>query len=146
MIHSWNFCLAQLSDFLTRNLIYKLHICTGYLIKIIKIPNSQVIPIVNHLKNHSKMATSKSEENKNDKKFDANRYATKKTIAQGMLDVALLTSNASHLKSVLQNDNHPFFGLSVFLICISMLLQVRVFHLFCTFLGNEIFLIDFQTF
>ena len=82
------------------------------------------------------MAPSNSEENIMDKKFDANRYATKKTIAQGMLDVALLTSNASHLKLVLQDDNHPFFGLSVFLICISMLLQVRVFHLFSTFFGE----------
>merc|ERR1711997_19102 len=36
------------------------------------------------------------------KALDANRYATKKTIAQGMLDVALLTANASQLKYVLQ--------------------------------------------
>ena len=36
------------------------------------------------------------------KRLDANRYATKKTIAQGMLDVALLTANASQLKYILQ--------------------------------------------
>ena len=35
-------------------------------------------------------------------RLDANRYATKKTIAQGMLDVALLTANASQLKYILQ--------------------------------------------
>ena len=35
-------------------------------------------------------------------RLDANRYATKKTIAQGMLDVALLTANASQLKYVMQ--------------------------------------------
>ena len=34
-------------------------------------------------------------------KLNANRYATKKTIAQGMLDIALLASNASQLKYVL---------------------------------------------
>ena len=34
--------------------------------------------------------------------LDANVYATKKTIAQGMLDVALLTANASQLKYLLQ--------------------------------------------
>ena len=36
------------------------------------------------------------------KTLDANRYATKKTVSQGMLDVALLTANASQLKYVLQ--------------------------------------------
>ena len=57
--------------------------------------------------------------------LDANRYATKKTIAQGMLDVALLTANASQLKYVLQlGDAHPFYELMVSLIVISILLQV----------------------
>ncbi|KZS09722.1 Ninjurin C-like protein [Daphnia magna] len=36
------------------------------------------------------------------KTLDAKKYATKKTIAQGMLDIALLTANASQLKYVLQ--------------------------------------------
>lgn len=36
------------------------------------------------------------------KSIDVNRYATKKTIAQGMLDIALLTANASQLKYILQ--------------------------------------------
>ena len=35
-------------------------------------------------------------------KMNANQYATKKTIAQGMLDIALLTANASQLKYVLE--------------------------------------------
>ena len=35
-------------------------------------------------------------------KLDPNRYATKKTIGQGMLDIALLTSNASQLRYILQ--------------------------------------------
>ena len=35
-------------------------------------------------------------------KLNTNRYATKKTIAQGMLDIALLSTNASQLKYVLQ--------------------------------------------
>merc|ERR1712241_1262637 len=38
----------------------------------------------------------------NKKRLDHNRYATKKTIAQGMLDIALLSSNASQLKYLLQ--------------------------------------------
>merc|ERR1712020_758917 len=56
--------------------------------------------------------------------LDANRYATKKTIAQGMLDVALLTANASQLKYVLQlGDKHPFYELMISLIVISIILQ-----------------------
>ena len=60
--------------------------------------------------------------------LDANRYATKKTIAQGMLDVALLTANASQLKYVLQvgEDNHPFYHLMLALIILSIILQVNV--------------------
>ena len=34
-------------------------------------------------------------------KLNSNRYATKKTIAQGMLDIALLSSNAAQLKYIL---------------------------------------------
>ena len=34
-------------------------------------------------------------------KLNTNRYATKKTIAQGMLDIALLSSNAAQLKYIL---------------------------------------------
>ncbi|XP_050352310.1 ninjurin-2 isoform X3 [Nymphalis io] len=59
------------------------------------------------------------------KGLDANRYATKKTVAQGMLDIALLTSNASQLKYVLQvGSKHEFYMLLVVLISISIVLQV----------------------
>merc|ERR1719328_249229 len=58
--------------------------------------------------------------------LDVNRYATKKTIAQGMLDVALLTANASQLKYVLQlgEEVHPFYHLMLALIIVSIVLQV----------------------
>eukprot|EP00094_Tigriopus_californicus_P001665 TCALIF_01610-PA protein Name:"Similar to Ninj1 Ninjurin-1 (Rattus norvegicus)" AED:0.24 eAED:0.24 QI:195/0.5/0.66/1/1/1/3/0/130 len=60
------------------------------------------------------------------KRLDANRYATKKTLAQGMLDIALLTANASQLKYVLQvgEEKHPFFYLLLVLIISSIVLQV----------------------
>lgn len=59
------------------------------------------------------------------KALDANRYATKKTIAQGMLDIALLTANASQLKYVLQvGTRHEFYRLMLTLITISISLQV----------------------
>lgn len=61
------------------------------------------------------------------KAMDANRYATKKTIAQGMLDIALLTANASQLKYILQvGDRHEFYTLMLTLICISIVMQVSV--------------------
>ncbi|XP_055695512.1 ninjurin-1 isoform X2 [Lutzomyia longipalpis] len=59
------------------------------------------------------------------KSMDANRYATKKTIAQGMLDIALLTANASQLKYILQvGQKHEFYTLMLTLISISICLQV----------------------
>lgn len=59
------------------------------------------------------------------KTLDANRYATKKTIAQGMLDIALLTANASQLKYILQvGHKHEFYTLMLSLIIISIVLQV----------------------
>ena len=67
--------------------------------------------------------------------MDANRYATKKTIAQGMLDVALLTANASQLKYVLQlgENVHPFYHLMLALIIVSIVLQVLFLNLFYIF-------------
>ena len=70
--------------------------------------------------------------------LDANRYATKKTIAKGMLDVALLTANASHLKHVLQlGDKYQFYELMFSLIVISIILQVvaGIFFLVIGFLN-----------
>ncbi|XP_041761740.1 ninjurin-2 isoform X2 [Anopheles merus] len=65
------------------------------------------------------------------KSMDANRYATKKTIAQGMLDIALLTANASQLKYILQvGEKHEFYGLMLTLISISIILQMLVGILF----------------
>ncbi|XP_068990812.1 uncharacterized protein [Neodiprion pinetum] len=62
------------------------------------------------------------------KSLDVNRYATKKTIAQGMLDIALLTANASQLKYILQvGKQHEFYILMLSLICTSIGLQV-LFH------------------
>merc|ERR1719290_498819 len=60
-------------------------------------------------------------------KIDANRYATKKTIAQGMLDIALLTANASQLKYVLRmGDKHEFYSIMLGLIITSLVLQLVV--------------------
>ncbi|XP_031626197.1 ninjurin-2 isoform X2 [Contarinia nasturtii] len=61
------------------------------------------------------------------KSMDANRYATKKTIAQGMLDIALLTANASQLKYILQvGQKHEFYTLMLILISVSIIMQLIV--------------------
>ncbi|XP_019758171.1 ninjurin-1 isoform X6 [Dendroctonus ponderosae] len=62
-----------------------------------------------------------------EKSLDVNKYATKKTIAQGLLDVALLTANASQLKYVLQvGEKHEFYSLMLSLISLSIVLQVLI--------------------
>merc|ERR1712007_299016 len=72
--------------------------------------------------------------------LDVNRYATKKTIAQGMLDVALLTANASQLKYVLQlgEERHEFYHLMLALIILSIVLQALVGILFLVIGGFNI--------
>lgn len=57
--------------------------------------------------------------------MNLNDYATRKTLAQGMLDLALLTANAAQLKRVLTiGDSNRFYVLLVTLITISLCLQV----------------------
>ncbi|KAL7641471.1 UNVERIFIED_CONTAM: hypothetical protein RMT77_007342 [Armadillidium vulgare] len=65
------------------------------------------------------------------KDLNINRYATKKTIAQGMLDIALLTANASQLRYVLGlGEQHEFYEIMLGLIITSITLQVLVGILF----------------
>ncbi|XP_046418704.1 uncharacterized protein [Neodiprion pinetum] len=72
------------------------------------------------------------------KSLDVNRYATKKTIAQGMLDIALLTANASQLKYILQvGKQHEFYILMLSLICTSIGLQV-IQGVICILLGSSL--------
>ncbi|XP_033163760.1 ninjurin-2 isoform X1 [Drosophila mauritiana] len=78
------------------------------------------------------MASDLQRVNENEMKaMDANRYATKKTIAQGMLDIALLTANASQLKYILQvGEQHQFYKLMLILISLSIVMQLLVGILF----------------
>lgn len=59
--------------------------------------------------------------------LNINGYTTKKSLAQGMLDLALLASNASQLSFVLTvGPAHPFYTLLLTLIATSMGLQVSI--------------------
>ncbi|GAA6079126.1 ninjurin-2 [Tachysurus ichikawai] len=54
-----------------------------------------------------------------------NQYATKKTVAESMLDVALLMANASQLKAVLeQGPEFKYFLIVIVLIAVSLFFQV----------------------
>lgn len=56
-----------------------------------------------------------------------NSYAAKKSVAQRMMDIALLTSNANQLRYVLQfGGSSPTFAIAVTLIAVSLALQVSV--------------------
>lgn len=64
-----------------------------------------------------------------DKKSQAykqsNTYAAKKTVAQGMMDVALITANANQLRYLIEYQRESStFLLILTLIIISLLLQV----------------------
>lgn len=79
------------------------------------------------------------------KAMDANRYATKKTIAQGMLDIALLTANASQLKYILQvGEQHQFYKLMLILISLSIVLQVNSVNIVINwiYIGMELSYLD----
>lgn len=58
---------------------------------------------------------------------DVNIYQHKKTLAQGMMDLALLSANANQMRYVLQTDGqHPFFYPSLTMIAMSLFLQIAV--------------------
>ena len=61
-----------------------------------------------------------------DYSMNMNRFATKKTMAQGMMDVCLFSSNVTQLmKAVfLGAEKYPYLPFVVSLIVISMILQV----------------------
>merc|ERR1719232_1193372 len=83
-------------------------------------------------------------------KLNTNRYATKKTIAQGMLDIALLSSNASQLKYILSvGEEHEYYMPMLVLIISSIVLQVSFYRMlgnrkemFCN-VSRNFFLYDF---
>lgn len=57
---------------------------------------------------------------------DINLYQHKKTLAQGMMDLALFSANANQLRYVLESDRHPYFYPGVILIAFSLILQVAI--------------------
>ena len=65
---------------------------------------------------------------KKNNSFDPNHYAVTKTVAKGLLNVALITTNANQLKTTIDegSENNEFYGLIIPLATISMLLQTAM--------------------
>ncbi|CAG9854737.1 unnamed protein product [Phyllotreta striolata] len=58
---------------------------------------------------------------------DVNVYQHKKTLAQGMMDLALFSANANQLRYVLDSSSrHPYYWPSVICICLSLGLQTAI--------------------
>ncbi|XP_064422301.1 ninjurin-1 [Latimeria chalumnae] len=61
------------------------------------------------------------------RRININHYATKKSAAESMLDIALLMANASQLKTVIeQGPSFSFFIPLIVLISLSLILQIAV--------------------
>ncbi|XP_077368076.1 ninjurin-1 [Festucalex cinctus] len=85
--------------------------------------NGEAIALNKH--NDIEVATSPS--GKVHRPINLNHYATKKSAAQSMLDVALLMANSSQLKTVLYvGPQYRFYIPLVVLLCLSITLQVIV--------------------
>ncbi|XP_015438004.1 PREDICTED: ninjurin-2-like [Dufourea novaeangliae] len=57
----------------------------------------------------------------------SNTYAAKKTVAQGMMDVALITANANQMRYLIEYQrDSPTFYVILSLIIISLMLQIAV--------------------
>ncbi|CAG9825288.1 unnamed protein product [Phaedon cochleariae] len=58
---------------------------------------------------------------------DVNVYQHKKTLAQGMMDLALFSANANQLRYVLESyARHPYYYASVIFITLSLVIQVAI--------------------
>ncbi|CAG9583431.1 unnamed protein product [Danaus chrysippus] len=58
---------------------------------------------------------------------DVNTYQQKKNLAQGMMDLALLSANANQLRYVLESaSSHPYYYPSLVFISLSIVLQIAV--------------------
>ena len=49
---------------------------------------------------------------------------TSKTFAHGLMDMSLMTSNASQLRAVMSNPGHEFYQFLIWLLVVSVILQI----------------------
>lgn len=64
-------------------------------------------------------------ENENVSKTEFHNYQQRKTLGQGMMDLALLTANVNQLRTLLDMEiKHPYYVANVVFISISIFFQV----------------------
>ena len=70
--------------------------------------------------------------------FDPNKYAITKTIAKGLLNIALLTTNVNQLKIAIVEgpDKHPFYAVIIVFAILSIMLQTAM-AILAVFVGKE---------
>ncbi|XP_028681350.1 ninjurin-1 [Erpetoichthys calabaricus] len=80
-----------------------------------------------HIEMNGEPPSSPSRRNRRQVPLNMNHYATKKSAAESMLDIALLMANASQLKAVVeQGSSFSFYVPLITLISISLTLQIVV--------------------
>lgn len=85
--------------------------------------------------NSNNEESSKVQQEETLRELNLNSYATKKTIAQAILDLALLAANASQLKFILSvGEKHEFYHIILWLVVASIILQV-IQAIICIILG-----------
>lgn len=70
---------------------------------------------------------------------DVNLYQQKKTVAQGMMDLALFSANANQLRYVLESRQHAYYYPGIVLISFSLIFQVSsylILHTQCILLTS----------
>ncbi|XP_061430424.1 ninjurin-1 isoform X1 [Lethenteron reissneri] len=74
------------------------------------------------------------------RQLDLNHYATKKSAAESMLDVALLMANASQLKVVMEHGTaNNFYAVLIALLSVSIIFQIVVGVLLIFIGGQRLF-------
>ena len=74
----------------------------------------------------------------NSVQFDFNKYAEMKTMAKGLLNVSLLTSNANSLKIIIKAgpENNQLYWPTIILIVLSIMLQTAM-AILAVFIGKN---------
>lgn len=105
-----------------------------YIIVISGWAHGTVLPAPEPLSPHLQALTTRSQ--RSYRPINMNHYATKKTAAQSMLDVALLMANSSQLKTVIYvGPRYRFYIPLIVLLSLSITLQVVV-GLLLVFIGK----------
>ena len=89
-------------------------------------------------KEKEKLENTTENSQKNYVQFDFNKYAEMKTMAKGLLNVSLLTSNANSLKIIIKGgpENSQLYWPTIILIVLSIMLQTAM-AILAVFIGKN---------